>query len=419
MASERSKSYEWKIVITLAILWGIVGLDRLVIVYLFPIIIPLFKLNNTQAGAITSILALTWAIAAWGLGNVSDRVGRKNILVVTTIFFSLMSWISGVVKTYASLFIVRGLMGIGEGGVFSSSVATITAESTPERKGLNTGIHLSFFPLLGIGLGAIITTQLTRFFEWNYVFFIVGIPGLIIAFILMFMMKEPLKRYKEAKIAAAKDKPKSGIFEALKYRNVRVSCLIGCLFMTWLFVFSAFAVLFLTKNRGISLADAGLIMSGWGIGGFIGNIIVPAISDYWGRKPSVVFATTMSGAAVLGFLYLGDSMALSFFWLFLSGFFGFGISPIFLALSNSEAVPSHLVGSAVGIPTAAGEIFGAVLMPVIAGGIADAYGLNYAVLLAGVVPLIGGLLGLLYRETAPRVLAKRAEKAKKYVSSSI
>ena len=390
------------------ILWGIVGLDRLVIVYLFPIIIPKYNLTNAQAGAITSVLALTWAVAAWAMGNISDRVGRKKVLISATVFFSLMSWITGVTKNYFQLLIVRGLLGIGEGAVFSSSVATLAAESTPERKGFNLGLHQSFFPLLGVALGAVITTQLTRFFSWQSVFFIVGIPGIIIAVVLKYFMKEPLRQNSINEIATSgAEKKKPGIFDALKYRNVRVSSFISCLFMTWLYVFSAFAMLFLTTNRSISLEDGGVIMSGWGLGGFIGMILIPAISDYWGRRPTVTIATLCAGLSVLGFVYLGNSILSSFIWLMLSGAFGFGIAPIFLSLCTTESVPPHLAGSAVGIPTAIGEIFGAVLMPIVAGGLADKYGLNTAMLLAAFVPLIGGIAGLLYTETAPRVLNRK------------
>lgn len=183
----RPKSYEWKIVILLAILWGTVGLDRLVIVYLFPILIPEFGLNNAQAGALTSVLAMTWAGSAWVLGSVSDRYGRKKVLLPAVVFFSLMSWLTGVAKSYGSLMAIRGLMGVGEGAVFSTSVATVAEESTPTKRGLNLGIHQSCFPLVGIGLGAIISTQLAQSFGWRPVFFIVGIPGLVLALFIAFI----------------------------------------------------------------------------------------------------------------------------------------------------------------------------------------------------------------------------------------
>ncbi|GAB7263169.1 hypothetical protein DZS_49830 [Dickeya ananatis] len=74
-------------VIMLALLFGVVGLDRLVVVYLFPILIPALGLNNLQAGAIASVLALTWAVSSWGLGNLSDIIGRKKVLIFSSAFF--------------------------------------------------------------------------------------------------------------------------------------------------------------------------------------------------------------------------------------------------------------------------------------------------------------------------------------------
>lgn len=281
-----------------------------------------------------------------------------------------MSWVTGMAKYYYHLLVVRGLLGVGEGGVFSSSVATVAAESTIEKKGFYLRLHQSFFPLFGIVFGAIITTQLTKYFPWQWVFFIVGIPGLVIALILVFFMKEPLKndRYDTGFSMVAKSNP----FEALKYCNQRVSSFISCLFMIWLFVFSALAMIFLTKTRGFSLEDGGFIMSGWGISGFLGMIAIPTISDYMGRKPVITIAATFcTGISVLGFFYFGYSVSSALFWLVFNGLFGFSLGPIFLSLSTTESFPEYWAGTDVGISTDIGEIFGAVLMPIISGILAD------------------------------------------------
>lgn len=84
--------------------------------------------------------------------------------------------------------------------------------------------------------------------------------------------------------------------------------------------------LFLTEVRGLSLTTAGLIISGWGFGGFVGQILLPALSDYWGRKPVIILSTIINGLAVVWFTIAGDSTILLFGILFLSGIFGFGIS---------------------------------------------------------------------------------------------
>jgi MFS family permease len=410
--NQRSAGYEWKIVTLLALLHGTLGLDRLVIVYLFPILMPEFGLNNTQAGALTAVLALTWAVAAWVMGSLSDRVGRKKVLLPSAIFFSLMSWVTGVAKSYGSLLVIRGLMGIGEGGVFSTSAATIGEESTPKRRGLNLGIHQSFFPGIGIGLGAIIATQLATKFGWRPVFFIVGIPGLVLAAIIAYVMKEPLSFTRKAENNPAKETDvqhgeKTGMFAALKYRNVWVSTLVSCLFMNWLFVFAAFAVLFLTQVRGLSLPTAGIVLSAWGFGGFIGMIGIGAVSDHLGRRPVMIVSAVITGISVIWFALAGSNPATLFCILFIGAIFGWGTYPIFLALSTTESVPSKLAGSAVGIPTSIGEIFGAMVMPIIAGSLADKFGLIYPMYLAGIAPIVAAVVSFLYIETAPRVLARR------------
>lgn len=389
-------AYEWKMVWLLAVLFGIVGLDRLVVVYLFPILIPELGLSNTQAGAIASVLALTWALSTYVLGGVSDRYGRKKVLIYSGIFFSLMTWMTGAVKSFTGMLVVRGLLGVGEGGVFSASVATLAEISTPKRRGLNMGIHQAFFPLLGIGLGPIIATQLSLYMPWEWVFFLLGIPGLILTVMLAKLMREPRK------VTAERDAHKSApITSVLKFRNIWVTTVIGSLFQTGLFVFSTFVALYLTQVVGLSLSTTGLIVSGWGFGGFIGMIAVPALSDRWGRKPVLVTCATIYGLLMLAFALSHAGPWVMFSILFAAGIFGFGIAPLFLAVIPSESVPSNMTGAAVGVPTGVSELIGGVLMPVIAGGLADLYGLALPMMVVGAVSLAAAVTGLFLIETAP------------------
>lgn len=409
MKPEKDSGYEWSIVVLLAVLFGIVGLDRLVIVYLFPVLMPELGLNNTQAGAIASVLALTWAISTWVLGSLSDRFGRKKILIGSAVFFSLMTSFTGVAKSFYSMLAVRGLLGIGEGGVFSTSVAKIDEISTPRKRGLNLGIHQSFFPLLGIGLGPIIATQLILHMRWEAVFFVLGIPGIILTMILAKIMRNTPPR----SVHASQPNEKGSAVAVLKFRNVWLTTLIGSLFQTGLFVFSTFVALYLTKVAGLPLSVVGLIISGWGFGGFLGMIIVPAISDRVGRRIVLVLSAALYGVLMLAFVVAEAAPVAKFANLFAAGFFGFGIAPLFLAVIPCESVPPRLTGSAVGVPTAVSELVGGVLMPVVAGGLADKFGLTYPMLIVGVVSILSALVGLFLKETCPgrrgEIEARRVE----------
>jgi len=393
--------YEKRMVIMLALLFGVVGLDRLVVVYLFPILIPALGLNNLQAGAIASVLALTWAVSSWGLGNLSDRIGRKKVLIFSSAFFSLMTCFTGVVKSFSEMLIVRGLLGIGEGGVFSSSVAAISDFSRPEKKGLNLGLHQSFFPLLGIGLGPIIATQMSGYMSWHWVFFILGIPGFAITLWLIRIMKSP-----HITQNASQSIPEKNIWQVLRYRNIWLTTIIGSLFQTGLFVFSTFVTLYLTQVKSLPLSTAGLIVSGWGFGGFIGMIAGPAISDYVGRRAVLVTCAAAYGILMFGFVFYTHSPVSMFSFLFIAGIFGFSLAPLFLAIIPGESVPGNMIGAAVGVPTAISELVGGVIMPVIAGGIADHIGLKAPMLIVGAVSITCAFVGLLLVETAPRLITK-------------
>src|SRR4030042_2415663 len=89
------------------------------------------------------------------------------------------------------MFFARGLMGIGLGAVLPPAIATIAVESTPARRGLNFGLQQALAPLVSIGIGAILVTQLTKIMSWRMVFFVVGLPGLVLSLVLYFYMREP------------------------------------------------------------------------------------------------------------------------------------------------------------------------------------------------------------------------------------
>jgi len=404
MNQKERKYYEWGIVILLALLLGSVMMNRLAIVYLFPFIIPEFKMSYAQAGALTSILAIISAFATWFLGGLSDRMGRKIILLPATIFFSLMSWFSGLASSFLQIFFVRGLMGIGIGPIIPASVATIAVESTPSRRGFNFGLHSSLPGLIAWGLGALLITQLTKIMSWRMVFFIVGIPGIILSLVLYFYMREP----KSTVSHLSGGIEKSGFFAPLRYRNVIISCITNILLMGCLFVFATFSVLYLTKEVYLSISDAGIIMSLFGFAGFLGHILLPLLSDHVGRKPVLIPSVLVTGLGFLGFILSGSSLLLLAISISIAGFAFGGIAPISLSALTTESVPPHMAAMAVGIPFSIGEILGSALMPFLAGYLCDLYGLKIALFFPVLACLITGFVGFFYKETAPKIISRRA-----------
>ena len=408
MAQSKKFNYEWGIVILLALLGGIFMMNRLAIVYLFPLIIPEFKISYAQAGALTSILGIVTAFAIWFFGGVSDRIGRKIILIPSTIFFSLMSWFSGITYSFLQMVLARGVMGIGLGGVLPASIATVALESTPTRRGLNFGLQQALSPLVSIGIGAILVTQLTKIMSWRMVFFVVGIPGLVISLVLYFYMREPQSVSLGSLGVKGNPSPggagRPGFFTPLKYRNVLVSSIVSFLMMCCLFVFATFSIIYLTKELHLSISDAGIVISFFGFAGFFGCILLPLLSDHVGRKPIIIPSLFVTGLCFWGFILSGSNFLFLVLLISIAGFAIGGITPIALSALTTESVPPYLAATASGIPASIGEIFGSALMPFLAGYLCDLYGLKIALYFSAVGPLIAGFVGLFYKETAPKII---------------
>ena len=70
-------SYEWKAVTLLALGFGLVSIDRFMIMPLFPVMMKDLNLNYQDLGLITGILAVTWGISSLFMGKLSDRFGHR------------------------------------------------------------------------------------------------------------------------------------------------------------------------------------------------------------------------------------------------------------------------------------------------------------------------------------------------------
>ena len=90
-------SYEWKAVLLMFLGFGLVGLDRWIIGPLFPSMMKDLGFGYDAQGLIGGVLAISWGIFSMLMGNLSDRFGRRKILIPALLGFSLMSGLSGLV----------------------------------------------------------------------------------------------------------------------------------------------------------------------------------------------------------------------------------------------------------------------------------------------------------------------------------
>jgi predicted MFS family arabinose efflux permease len=391
------RSYEWKAVALLTLGFGLVGLDRWIIAPLFPFMMADLQLGYQDMGLIAGVLGISWGVFSTWMGGIADRRGRRAVVIPALVLFSLLAGLSGLATGLLGLLALRTLMGAAEGAYLSGSVAAVADASAPQRRGMNQGLQLSAFPLLGLGLGPIIATQLlTVVPDWRWVFVIVAIPGLLLAALLWRVLREPPHLQPGAARAPV---PWSHILRA---RNVRVAMAALVCAMSCIFVMGSMVPNYLLDHVGLSPVQMGFIMSALGLGGFLGEALIAAASDYLGRKPVAIGCFAAAGLCLYAFTVAAPNPVVLFGLLLLVSLFCFGVLAIMTGPVATEAVQPALISSAIGIVSGTGEIFGGGIAPAIAGFVAERFGIAnvFSVSLIGLG--LGVLVAACLTETAPR-----------------
>ena len=389
--------YEYTAVAMLALGFGLVGLDRFIILPLFPVMMSELHLDYQDLGNISAVLAIAWGISSIFMGRLSDRIGRRKVLIPAVLLFSLLAGLSGLANGVAALLLIRAVMGVSEGAFTPTAIAATAESSHPSRRGLNIGIQQAFFPILGLGLAPILATQLLLVLpSWRWVFVVVSLPGFLLAWFLYRKLRET-----RAPAAAEAPQEQGRWLDALRYRNVPLNILGMFCMLTSLFVLSVMMPNYLTDYLHLGVQQMGFVMSAIGLGGFIGQLVLPGLSDRLGRKPVVLGSFVATGACIWLLMHTGAEPLTLFALLFLTTFFNFSMICMTVGPLTGESVPLPLVSTATGLVVGIGEVFGGGVAPALAGYIAQHHGIQYTLYLALGGVALGVAAASLLRETAP------------------
>jgi MFS family permease len=396
---DQARRYESSLVIVLFFTWGTVFLDRMSQLYLAPYFAPEFHLTNEQIGLLASVLAICWAGSTFVFGALSDRVGRRRVLIPAVFLFSALSWVTGMAHSFEQLLVIRALMGIAEGPCWSVITALIEESSPPERRGRNVGGVVSAAALVGLAVAPVLTTQVAARVGWRWAFFVAGVPGIFLGLLIWKFVIEPGGR---AATSAHGGATLGDYLSVIRFRNVWLACLGASGFMTWLFLLNVFAPLYITEVAHQPGTTAGFLLGASGLGSFVLGFLLPSLSDRIGRKTLLFFLAVLSSVVPLALLAPALYRHL---WVLAAILFvangGQAIASLIIVLVPAESAPAGFAGTAIGLVTLVGEVIGATAAPALGGALAERYGLGTTLWLSA-----GGmgflfLVTLLLTETSP------------------
>ena len=261
-------------------------IDRQIITVLLQPIKEEFGASDTAMGLLTGLIfAGCYAVMSIPLARLSDRHERRTVLAACLVCWSLLTSLGGVAQAFWQLALSRIGVAAAESGAVPASHAM-----TADLYGLGVRSRaiavLSSAQSIGIGLGVLLGGWLSQAFSWRVSFFIVGLPGLLLAALLMLTVKDPPRGMSDRR-ADTSETPTL----AMTVRHLWALPTYRCVVLTVaLGGFTGYGLLgwgptFLMRVHHMSSTQVGL---GFGLvvaGSLIfGNLLGGALSDWLGRR---------------------------------------------------------------------------------------------------------------------------------------
>lgn len=176
----------------------------------------------------------------------------------------------------------------------------------------------------------------------------------------------------------------------------------------------SFAPLYLTSVGQYSLENMGFIMSLMGLVCIFTAVIIPLVSDFFGRKPALILFALLAGLAPFGLFLFPSIWAGPLLFILFGGLMG-SIAPIYMSIIPEETVPPHLYATTSALIIGVGEIVGAFIVGG-SGVISNSLGLPFVMIVAVGAALMMALIGFAFIETNSRKITH--ESSEKVVAES-
>ena len=392
-------------------------LDRYV---LSAVLTPLQKdlgLNDGQAGRLVTAFMIGYFVTSPIFGWLGDRGSRKWLIAAGILVWSVGTILTGFAATFALLIAFRVFVGVGEASYATISPSLISDSYAPAKRNNALTIFYGAIPL-GAALGTIIGGVIATKWGWRHAFIWAGVPGLLLALVLL-PFAEPERGHADGKTGEAAKRP--AIRDVVKLFCIREYVLVVLGYTAYTFALGAFGIwgpTFLHRTHGVAVEKAaeffGAVLV---VAGLAGTLIGGFAATAWQKHNPAGYAWTLGLSVLVAVpLAFGAFLASSTFWSM--SFLAAAMFFLFLPTGpvNTlilETAPVNLRASAMAVSIFTIHLFGDMWSPEIVGRLADAFGgnLQKAVLILPVALIVAAGLWLTLAMKTKRGSARQVKLA--------
>ncbi len=376
-----SKSYRRYVLLLLTLVYALNFVDRQILVILSESIKVDMELSDSQLGLLTGFaFAIFYVSMGIPIARWADRGNRRNIITLAITIWSGMTALSGLTQNYWQLLMARIGVGIGEAGGSPPAHSIISDYYPVKERGRAMSIY-STGVYIGVLLGFLVGGWINHTYGWRMAFFVVGIPGFVMALLLRYTLREPIRGQMDTAPMEA-TRPLSQTLNILwKLKSFRWFTLGAALTAFTSYGIGNFLPSFLIRSHEFDSMQVGIALAGTtALGGAIGTFLGGMFADKLGQKdmrwylwisaiPALLAVPfTLSAlfsdhtqlmlvglfcSATLGAFYLGPTIAISHTLVsasmramasavlfFVLNLIGLGLGPLFVGLISDALAPT-------------------------------------------------------------------------------
>lgn len=348
------------------------GFDLVALGAVIPTLLETGHVGFTPATAtyVATASLVGMGIGAAGVGPVTDRIGRRKVILACVALFSVFTFLIPLAPTVFWFGALRFVAGVGLGAVMPTALTFMA-----EHSGDGNTAKATTLTMTGYHVGAVLTSLLAVALvpNWQVLFYAGGIAGIVLLPVLWARLPESTS-YLAAQSRPAREKSGSTTLFSGRFAGVTIGVWVAS-FMGLLLVYGLNTWLpQIMRAAGYEVADALVLLLVLNLGAVAGLVLAGWLADRRGAR-AVVLVWFLCSAVFLAALSIRmESQVLLNLAVFITGLFVFSAQVLVYAFV-STVYPASVRGTALGMAAGVGRL-GAIVGPFITGGLVT-FGLAY------------------------------------------